>query len=72
MLAFKALVEKHDSFNVLPSDLQELQDQANRVGQIGTDIVFKVKELSEFNKYIDGTLFVMDDKVSTLKNHNTL
>ena len=72
MLAFKALVEKHDSFNVLPSDLQELQDQANRVGQIGTDIVFKVKELSEFNKYIDGTLFVMDEKVSTPISNNTL
>jgi hypothetical protein len=72
MLAFKALVEKHDSFNVLPSDLEELQDQANRVGQLGTDIVFKVKELSEFNKYIDGTLFMMDDKVSPPADNNTL
>jgi hypothetical protein len=72
MLAFKVLVEKHDSFNVLPSDLEELQDQANRVGQLGTDIVFKVRELSEFNKYIDGTLFVMDDKVSTPADNNNL
>ena len=72
MLAFKELVEKHDSFHVVESDLQELQDQASRIGKLGTDIVFKVKELSEMNKYLDSQLFVINEKVSGTFSGNLL